>query len=163
MHLIFTQWVWAGVCRGDKPVETTSCLFIMCSRDGAQLSAEVPTESGQNHELTALWEMFLLYLHHCLIQSGCFSVGVQWQRFIWMYAGSFIECPLLTIIKQPSVVDRNHLVCVITRLVFLVCFFKWRTKMRWYKFLNGQMTAHLAFDPSSPAPVWHLGTGSRFS
>lgn len=37
-------------------------------------------------------------------------------------------------------------------------FFNWRTKMRWYKFLIGHITAHLAFDPSSPAPVWHLGT-----
>lgn len=159
MHLIFTQWVWTGVCRGDKPVETTSCLFIVCSRDGAQLSAEVPTESGQNHELTALWEMFLLYLHHCLIQSCCFSVGVQWQRFKWMYAGPFIGCPLLTIIKQPFVVDRNHSVCVNTRLVLIFFFFflKWRTKMRWYKFLIGHQTAHFAFDPSSPASVWHLG------
>lgn len=58
-------------------MEALHCLFITCSEIELNYLVEVPADSSQNHDLTALWEIYVMfYLHRCLIQSCLSSVGV---------------------------------------------------------------------------------------
>lgn len=79
LHVYFISIIFfsAEVFRTEKPVEALHCLFITCSEIELNYLVEVPADSSQNHDLTALWEIYVMfYLHRCLIQSCLSSVGV---------------------------------------------------------------------------------------